>query len=187
MDRLIAQHRGRIANTAGDSVLAEFPRAVDAVECAIEVQSSLAEANRGASPGQQLRFRIGVHVGEVIVRAGDLFGEGDNLAARLQAAATGGLCISEAAHAYASKSRRASSSGGRHDLSRACLDFCAECPVRFHDHGVPSLKNVESPGREPRRAADSSYPASQGWTSDWSQCAEHKSRRSRFTWPMTVR
>ena len=105
-------------------MLAEFPSVVDAVECAIEVQSSLAEANRGASPGQQLRFRIGVYVGEVIVRAGDLFGEGVNLAARLQAAAIpGGVCISEAPHAYASKS----------------------LPVRFHDLGVPSLKNVESP------------------------------------------
>ena len=83
MDRLIAQHRGRIANIAGDSVLAEFPSVVDAVRCAVEVQERLREENEGVPEDRQLRFRIGVHVG-VMVRGGDLLGDGVNLAARLQ-------------------------------------------------------------------------------------------------------
>jgi len=84
MDRLIAQHRGRIANTAGDSVLAEFPSVVDAVECAVKVQEQLREKNQGIPEERQLRFRIGVHVGDVMVRGGDLLGDGINVAARLQ-------------------------------------------------------------------------------------------------------
>ena len=70
MDGLIAQHGGRIANTAGDSVLAEFPSVVDAVECAVTVQERLAEANAGVAEDRALRFRIGVHVGDVMVRSG---------------------------------------------------------------------------------------------------------------------
>src|SRR5215203_6961039 len=92
MDGLIAQHGGRIANTAGDSVLAEFPSVVDAVECAVAVQEKLAEANSGLADDGALRFRIGVHVGDVMVRGGDLLGDGVNVAARVQALAEpGGL------------------------------------------------------------------------------------------------
>ena len=90
MDRLIAQHRGRIANTAGDSVLAEFPSVVDAVKCAVEVQEQLEESNEGVHADRQLRFRIGVHVGDVMVRGGDLLGDGVNIAARLQTLAEPG-------------------------------------------------------------------------------------------------
>src|SRR5215217_1218716 len=68
MDRLIAEHGGRIANTAGDSVLAEFPSAVDAVRCAIQVQEALAPANQDQPEELRLRFRIGVHVGDVMGR-----------------------------------------------------------------------------------------------------------------------
>ena len=68
MDRLIGEHRGRIANTAGDSVLAEFPSVVDAVQCAVEVQKALAEANEGVPDDRRMSFRIGVHVGDVMVR-----------------------------------------------------------------------------------------------------------------------
>ena len=101
MDRLIAQHRGRIANTAGDSVLAEFPSVVDAVRCAVEVQEQLRERNEGVPEDKQLRFRIGVHVGDVMVRGGDLLGDGVNVAARLQGLAEpGGIAISGAAHEY---------------------------------------------------------------------------------------
>src|SRR6185369_6373104 len=95
LDGLIASHRGRIANTAGDSVLAEFGSAVDAVQCAVEAQAALAEANAGLSPDKRINFRIGIHVGDVMVRAGDLFGDGVNIAARLQALAQpGGVCVS---------------------------------------------------------------------------------------------
>ena len=75
MDRLITEHRGRIANTAGDSVLAEFPSVVDAVQCAVEVQRSLAEANEGVSEDRRMSFRIGIHVGDVMVRGADLIGD----------------------------------------------------------------------------------------------------------------
>src|SRR5215207_5088823 len=68
MDGLIAQHGGRIANTAGDSVLAEFPSVVDAVECAVAVQDKLRAAVVGVAEEKALRFRIGVHVGDVMVR-----------------------------------------------------------------------------------------------------------------------
>jgi adenylate cyclase len=104
MDRLIAQHRGRIANTAGDSVLAEFPSVVDAVKCAVEVQQALAGANEGVPEDRRMSFRIGVHVGDVMVRGSDLLGDGVNVAARLQAlAAPGGVCLSGEAHQYARK------------------------------------------------------------------------------------
>src|SRR6516165_6873111 len=84
LDKTIADHRGRIANTAGDSVLAEFGSAVDAVQCAVDAQAALAEANSTLSKERCIRFRIGIHVGDVMVRAGDLFGDGVNIAARLQ-------------------------------------------------------------------------------------------------------
>src|SRR4051794_27079815 len=67
MDRLIARHRGRIANTAGDSVLAEFPSAVDAVQCAVEVQRAITRANEAHPSDPCMQFRIGVHVGDVMI------------------------------------------------------------------------------------------------------------------------
>jgi class 3 adenylate cyclase/pimeloyl-ACP methyl ester carboxylesterase len=95
MDDLIAQHGGRVANTAGDSVLAEFPSIFDAVECSVSVQLRLGEAAAGLSENTALRFRMGVHLGDVLVRGGDLVGEGVNVAARLEGMAEpGGVCIS---------------------------------------------------------------------------------------------
>lgn len=89
--QLIARHHGRIANTAGDGLIAEFPSVVEAVQCAIEVQRELATDANSA-----LRFRIGVHLGDVIVDGDDLLGEGVNLAARLQSMAEpGGILISQ--------------------------------------------------------------------------------------------
>src|SRR6201990_1557071 len=81
LDRLIGEHRGRIANTAGDSVLAEFGSAVDAVQCAVYAQAALAEANSNLPPDRRIDFRMGVHIGDVMIRAGDLFGDGVNIAA----------------------------------------------------------------------------------------------------------
>ena len=99
LDKLIGEHRGRIANTAGDSVLAEFGSAVDAVQCAVEAQTALAELNAGVQTDKHINFRIGVHIGDVIVRAGDLFGDGVNIAARLQTLANPGtVCISGATY-----------------------------------------------------------------------------------------
>src|SRR6476620_6919144 len=84
LDRLIGDHRGRIANTAGDSVLAEFGSAVDAVECAVKAQAVLADAYAALAPDRRIQVRMGIHIGDVMVRHGDLFGEGVNIAARLQ-------------------------------------------------------------------------------------------------------
>jgi adenylate cyclase len=88
--RFIERHHGRIANTAGDGLIAEFPSFVEAVQCAIEVQNELTSAD------SRLRFRIGVHLGDVLVDGDDLLGEGVNLAARLQTMADpGGILISQ--------------------------------------------------------------------------------------------
>src|SRR5687768_14055245 len=73
MDRLIGEHEGRIANTAGDSVLAEFPSVVEAVRAAVEIQEALSTANDTVPEDRRVRFRIGVHVGDVMVKGGDLF------------------------------------------------------------------------------------------------------------------
>jgi adenylate cyclase len=103
-DGLIAAHGGRIANTAGDSVLAEFPSAVDAVQCAVAIQEKLVQASAGEPEDRRLRFRIGVHVGDVVVRGADLLGEGVNVAARLEGLAEAGvIAISGAAHGYVRK------------------------------------------------------------------------------------
>src|SRR3974390_3687741 len=104
LDRFIGEHGGRIANTAGDSVLAEFGSAVDAVQCAVEAEAALAEANANLSPDKWINFRIGIHVGDVMVRAGDLFGDGVNIAARLQGLAQpGGVCVSGETHGQVRK------------------------------------------------------------------------------------
>ena len=101
IDQLIAQHSGRIANTAGDSVLAEFPSVVGAVECAVAVQQRLADANLGVPVDKAIRFRIGIHVGDVVIREGDLLGDGVNIAARVQALAEPGtVWVSEDAYRH---------------------------------------------------------------------------------------
>src|SRR5579885_3001182 len=95
VDALIAEHRGRIANTAGDSVLAEFPSGVNGLVCAIAIQRAVAKQYEEFPAHRRLRYRIGVHVGDVMTRAGDLFGDAVNVAARLQALAEpGGICVS---------------------------------------------------------------------------------------------
>jgi adenylate cyclase len=92
--KFIERHHGRIANTAGDGLIAEFPSVVEAVQCAIEVQREL--GGRRRDPGGALRFRIGIHLGDVMVDGDDLLGEGVNLAARLQTMAEpGGVLISQ--------------------------------------------------------------------------------------------
>jgi class 3 adenylate cyclase len=99
VDELIAGHRGRIANTAGDSVLAEFVSVLDAVRCAIEIQAALREANESEPEGRRMRFRIGVNVGDVMVKDDDIFGDGVNVAARLEGLVKGGeICVSRGVH-----------------------------------------------------------------------------------------
>ena len=95
MAGFIASHRGRVVNTAGDSLLAEFASVVEAVQCAVAIQRELATRNEVLSPGRRMLFRIGLNLGDVMVEGDDLFGEGVNIAARLQAVAEpGGICIS---------------------------------------------------------------------------------------------
>jgi class 3 adenylate cyclase len=94
-ESLVAMHRGRIFNTAGDAILAEFPSAVEAVRCATEIQTALRTRNDQLPSERQVRFRIGVNLGDVMVQGSDLLGDGVNVAARLQSAAEpGGICIS---------------------------------------------------------------------------------------------
>jgi adenylate cyclase len=120
LDRLIGRHRGRIANTAGDSVLAEFGSAVDAVQCAV------ADANSGVPPNKRINFRIGIHIGDVMVRGGDLFGDGVNIAARLQALAQpSSVCVSGATYEQVKK----------------------VLPLSFTDLGPQQVKNIEEPIR----------------------------------------
>jgi adenylate cyclase len=141
MDRLIAEHGGRIANTAGDSVLAEFPSAVDAVQCAIAVQEAIAQAVQGTPEDKRLRFRIGVHVGDVMVRGSDLFGDGVNIAARLESLADpGGVCLSETAYGYVRKA----------------------VPLDFTDLGPQKVKNIDDPIRAYALKASSSVSVGSG-------------------------
>src|SRR5262249_29938680 len=104
IDGLIAQHRGRIFNTAGDSVLAEIPSVVDAVQGAISAQQALGGENEKRPSDQQMRFRIGVHVGDVLVKGDNLFGDGVNIGARLETLAEpGGISVSGAVRDYLGK------------------------------------------------------------------------------------
>jgi len=125
-DALIAQHGGRICGTAGDSVLAEFASVFAAVQCAVEIQRELAETNRTLSEERRMWFRIGINVGDVMVKDGDIFGDGVNIAARLEGLAEpGGICISR----------------GVHDHIRRKL------PYGFEDLGEQSVKNIAQPIR----------------------------------------
>jgi len=124
IDPLIEQHGGRIANTAGDSLLLEFPSAVDAVRCAIAVQESMAERNSDFEPDKQIRFRVGINVGDVVVQGDDLLGDGVNVAARLEGICEpGGIMLSDDAY--------------RHIRGRIDSEF--------RDQGQQQLKNITEP------------------------------------------
>jgi adenylate cyclase len=95
IDPKIAEHDGRIVKTTGDGLLLEFPSVVDAVRCAVDVQRGMAERNAGIAPDQRLDFRIGINVGDIIIDGDDIFGDGVNVAARLEGLADpGGICVS---------------------------------------------------------------------------------------------
>jgi adenylate cyclase len=99
IDGLIEQHHGRFVNSAGDSVLAEFASVVNAVECAIEIQTTLKAENAKLPPERRMEFRIGVNLGDVVVKGEQIFGDGINVAARLESLADpGGICISGKVH-----------------------------------------------------------------------------------------
>lgn len=126
IDGIIEFHDGRIVNTAGDSVLAEFASPVEAVRCAVEIQDALRTRNDSLPVEQRLEFRVGVNLGDVMVKGDDLLGDGVNVAARLEGIAEpGGICISSSIY----------------DLIRGKLD------LGFVDIGEQSLKNIEHPIR----------------------------------------
>ncbi len=98
-ESMVNVHRGRIFNTAGDALLAEFNSAVEAVRCATEIQAALRTRNEHLAPEEKMQFRMGINLGDVIVQGGDLLGDGVNIAARIQTAtAPGGICISGSVH-----------------------------------------------------------------------------------------
>lgn len=126
IDPAIAARRGRIVKTTGDGLLVEFASAVDAVACAITVQRALAERNAGEPEERRLVFRIGINVGDIIIEANDIFGDGVNVAARLETLSQpGGLCISRAVR----------------DQVRDKL------PISFDDLGEQEVKNIARPVR----------------------------------------
>src|SRR6202000_3066610 len=99
IDGHIAEHGGRICGTAGDSVLAAFASVFVAVQCAVGIQKALARANEDIQQERQMWFRIGVNVGDVMVKDGDIFGDGVNIATRIEGLAEpGGICISRGVH-----------------------------------------------------------------------------------------
>lgn len=124
IDDFIAKANGRIFNTAGDAVLAEFPSAVDAVRCAIDIQESLRTRNMAYPPSRQMSFRIGITIGDVVERNGDLLGDGVNIAARLEGLAeVGGICVSRAVHEQVAN----------------------KLSVQFADIGAQEVKNIPTP------------------------------------------
>jgi len=125
-ESLVTMHRGRVFNTAGDAILAEFVSAVEAVRCATDIQAALRTLNDKLPLNRQVRFRIGINLGDVMVQGQDLMGDGVNVAARLQTAAEpGGICIS----------------GSVHDQIRNKLS------LSFLSLGEKNFKNIQQPVR----------------------------------------
>jgi adenylate cyclase len=122
----IGEHRGRVVKNTGDGLLAEFASLVDAVRCAVEVQRGVAERNEGTPPEKRIEFRIGINLGDVMVEDDDIFGDGVNVAARLEALSEpGGICISRMVR----------------DQIRDKLAYA------FEDLGEQSVKNITRPVR----------------------------------------
>jgi TolB-like protein/class 3 adenylate cyclase len=126
IDPAIAEHRGRIVKTTGDGLLIEFASVVDAVRCAVEVQREMTTRSTDVPTDQRIEFRVGIHVGDVVVDGDDLLGDGINVAARLEGVAEpGGVCISE-------------------DVYRQVRD---RVPSKFVDSGEQQFKNIARPIR----------------------------------------
>ena len=128
-DPKIKEHRGRIVKTTGDGLLIEFASVVDAVRCAVEVQREMAERNAEVSPDRRIEFRMGINIGDIIGDGRDIYGDGVNVAARLEALAEpGGICVSRVVR----------------DQVRDKLDFS------FEDMGDQQVKNIARPVRTHR-------------------------------------
>src|SRR5437870_1698855 len=126
VDVKITQHQGRVVNLTGDGMLVEFPSVVNAVECAAEIQRGMRDRNVDSAPDRRIEFRIGVNLGDVIVEGDDIYGDGVNVAVRLESIAEpGGISVSHAVRDQV---------GNRLDLT-------------FEDKGEQNLKNIEKPIR----------------------------------------
>jgi adenylate cyclase len=126
VDPKIAEHRGRIVKTTGDGMLVEFASAVDAARCAVEVQRGMAKQNANTPQDRRIEFRIGIHVGDIIIDEDDIFGDCVNIAARLEGIAKpGGICISDDAYRQV----------------RGKID------IIYDDMGLQALKNIAEPMR----------------------------------------
>ncbi|WP_283815210.1 adenylate/guanylate cyclase domain-containing protein [Bradyrhizobium sp. JYMT SZCCT0180] len=133
VDPEIASHRGRIVKTTGDGMLVEFASAVDAARCAVEVQRGMAKQNADVPQDVRIEFRVGIHVGDIIIDDNDIFGDGVNILARLEGIAeSGGICISDDAYRQI----------------RGKIDFA------FDDMGSQNLKNIAEPMRAWRLRID---------------------------------
>jgi len=126
VDPSIALYRGRIVKTTGDGLLGEFASVVDALRCATEIQNAMVEGNAGIAADKRIEFRIGVHQGDIVVEDGDIFGDGVNIAARLEGLAEpGGICVS----------------------ARVQEDASGKLDLTFEDLGEQNLKNIVRPVR----------------------------------------
>jgi len=124
IDPSIAKHNGRIVKTTGDGLLADFPSVVDAVGCAVEIQNGMVEREAGADVEARIQYRIGINLGDIVIEGDDIFGDGVNIAARLETLCEpSGVCISDVVH---------QSVEGRFDLA-------------FDDLGQQSVKNISRP------------------------------------------
>jgi adenylate cyclase len=131
VDPKITEHRGRIVKTTGDGILVEFASVVDALRCAVDVQRGMVERNADVAQEKRIEFRLGLHQGDIIIDGDDIFGDGVNVAARLEGLAEpGGICMS----------------GRVQEDARGKLD------VAFEDAGEQQLKNIERPVRVYRAA-----------------------------------
>ncbi|NGO50923.1 adenylate/guanylate cyclase domain-containing protein [Allomesorhizobium camelthorni] len=140
MARLIEAHSGRVVNTWGDGLIAEFPSVVESVRAAIDVQNELAEYNAGRAADERMLFRIGINLGDVIVEGDDIYGDGVNIAARLQTSAEpGGIVISNTVYDQV-----------RNKMTVG-FEFLGQLPVKNIAEAVPSyaVKIGETPAAEP--------------------------------------
>jgi adenylate cyclase len=137
IDRKIAEHQGRIVKTTGDGLLVEFSSVVDAVRCAVEIQRDMAERNAGLPQDRRIDFRIGINLGDIIVDGDDIYGDGVNVAARLEALAEpGGICVSRT----------------------VCDHVQDKLSFAFEDMGDQRVKNIARPVHVMRVVLDATMP-----------------------------
>jgi TolB-like protein/class 3 adenylate cyclase len=165
VDPAIAEHRGRIVKTTGDGMLIEFASAVDAARCAVDIQRRMATQNTDVPQDQRIEFRIGIHLGDIIIDDNDIFGDGVNIAARLEGIGEpGGVCISDDAH----------------------RQIRGKVDIAFDDMGSQTLKNIAEPMRAWRgRIADEAGSAVQTGSSPVEQALALPNKPSVAVLPFT--